>query len=285
MKLTVALAQINTHLGDVGANLEKHLALARQAKGDGADLLVFPELSLTGYCLQDLVPSVSHLASPDDPVFKPLLEASQWTDLVVGFVDEDSRHRFYISAAYLSGGQVVHVHHKVYLPTYGLFDEGRFFAPGDEVRAFDTRFGRASMLICEDFWHASPPYLLWLDGADLMLFTSASPGRGLGRGLALDAARWVEDINRAYAGLFTSFVVHANRCGFEDGLNFWGGSTIYDPNGDLLARCPYHAEHLILTEIDLNQLHRTRARLPLLRDERATLTQSELNRILGCQRT
>jgi NAD+ synthase (glutamine-hydrolysing) len=282
MKVIIALAQINTHLGDVPANLEMHLELIRQAKAAGSDLIVFPELSLTGYCLQDLVPNVAHHPSEDDPIFKPLLEASQWIDILVGFVDEDSRNRFYISGAYLSAGQVVHVHHKAYLPTYGLFDEGRFFAMGDQVRAFDTRFGRAGILICEDFWHTSPPYLLWVDGANLMLFTSASPGRGLGNQPALDAARWVEDINRAYAGLFTTFVVHSNRTGFEDGLNFWGGSTIYDPNGELIAKCPYHEEKLLVAEIDLNQLHRTRARLPLLRDERATLTRTELDRILGC---
>jgi len=282
MKFTIALAQINTHLGDVSANLEKHLELIRQAKGAGADLIVFPELSLTGYCLQDLVPTVAHQPLADDPIFKPLLDSSHWIDILVGFVDEDSRNRFYISGAYLSAGQVVHVHHKVYLPTYGLFDEGRFFDMGDEVRAFDTRFGRAGILICEDFWHASPPYLLWMDGADLLFFTSASPGRGLGAQPALDAARWVEDINRAYAGLFTTFVVHSNRTGFEDGLNFWGGSTIYDPNGQLVAKSPYHTEKLLVAEIDTNQLHRTRARLPLLRDERATLTKAELDRILGC---
>ena len=282
MKVNIALAQINTHLGDVTANLEKHLELIRQAHAEKAELIVFPELSLTGYCLQDLVPSVVHRASEEDPVFRPLLEASQKIDIVVGFVDEDDRHRFFIAEAYLSGGKVVNIHHKAYLPTYGLFDEGRFFAWGDEVRAFDTRFGRVGILICEDFWHASPPYLLWLDGADLFLFTSASPGRGLGRQPALESARWVEDINRAYASLFTSFVVHSNRVGFEDGLNFWGGSTIYDPNGELVSRCPYHEETLLVSEIDLNQLHRTRARLPLLRDERTALTMRELDRILGC---
>ncbi len=281
MKVMVALAQINTRLGDVQANLEKHLALIQQAQSDGAELVIFPELSLTGYCLQDLVPSVAHSASPDDPVFQPLLDASHKSDIVVGFVDADQRHRFYIAAAYLSGGRVLHVHHKAYLPTYGLFDEGRFFAGGDAIRAFDTRFGRVGILICEDFWHASPPYLLWLDGADLFLFTSASPGRGLGKQPVLDSARWVEDINRAYAGLFTNFIVHANRAGFEDGLNFWGGSTIYDPNGELVAHCPYHREALQLCEIDLNQLHRTRARLPLLRDERTSLAMRELHRILG----
>ena len=137
------------------------------------------------------------------------------------------------------------------------------------------------MLICEDFWHASPPYLLWLDGADLLLFTSSSPGRGLNSEPRLESARWVEHINRAYASLFTTFVAHANRVGYEDGLNFWGGSTIYDPNGELVAKGPYQQEGLTLAEIDLNQLHRTRARLPLLRDERTALVMRELGRILG----
>lgn len=281
MKLNLAIAQISTHLGDVNANLEKHLDLIRQAQAKGADLIVFPELSLTGYCLQDLVPTVAHKPVQGDAVFKPLLEASQYIDLVVGFVDEDRRHRFYIASAYLSGGRVVHIHHKVYLPTYGLFDEGRFFANGDTVRAFDTQFGRMGILICEDFWHASPPYLLWLDGADLLIFTSASPGRGINDQPMLESARWVEDINRAYASLFTSFVLHSNRAGYEDGLNFWGGSTVYDPNGDLVSRSAYHEEALMFTDVDLNQLHRTRARLPLLRDERPILVLHELQRMLG----
>lgn len=281
MILTLALAQINTRLGDVEANLEKHLDMIREASASGADLLVFPELSLTGYVLQDLTSTVAHHPSASDPIFHHLLEASKKIDLMIGFVDEDRRHRFFISSAYLSQGEVLHIHHKVYLPTYGLFDEGRFFAWGDTVRAFDTRFGRVGILICEDFWHASPPYLLWLDGADLFLFGSASPGRGLNTEAQLESARWVEHINQAYASLFTVFVAHANRVGFEDGLNFWGGSTVFDPNGDLIAKGPYHAEALTLAEIDLNQLHRTRARLPLLRDERTALMMRELGRILG----
>ncbi|MBI4731818.1 MAG: carbon-nitrogen hydrolase [Chloroflexi bacterium] len=280
MKLTLALAQINTKLGNIEANLEKHLACIKDAKASGADLVLFPELSLTGYVLQDLVPAVATLTEADDPVFRHLLEASRSVDLVVGFVDEDPRRRFYIASAYLSQGELVHIHHKVYLPTYGLFDEGRFFAPGGSVQAFDTRFGRLGILICEDFWHASPPYLLWQDGADLLLFSSASPGRGLTGDSKLDSSAWVEHINRAYASLFTIFGAHANRTGFEDGLNFWGGSTVYDPNGSLLVQAPYFEEALTLCEIDLNQLHRTRARLPLLRDERPELVERELGRIL-----
>jgi len=284
MKLTVALAQINTVLGNTPKNLEKHLLLIEEANASGADLILFPELSLTGYVLQDLTPTVAHRPNADDELFKPLLAASQKLDLMVGFVEEDLRNRFFIAAAYISRGEVVHVHHKVYLPTYGLFDEGRFFAWGDDIRAFDTRFGRAGMLICEDFWHASPPYLLWLDGADLFLHQSASPGRGLTTAAELESAGWVDHLNRAYASLFTAFVLHANRVGYEDGLNFWGGSAVFDPDGDLLQHGPYHEEALVMVELDLNQLHRTRARLPLLRDERVTLVSGELNRILGCQR-
>jgi len=280
MKITIALAQFNTKLGNVEANLQKHLDLIADAKKKGADLLLFPELSLTGYALQDLAVSTTIRPHQDDPVFNELLGISEDIDLMVGFVHEDRRHRFYIASAYLSQGRILHIHNKVYLPTYGMFDEGRFFAWGDSVRAFDTRFGRVGMLICEDFWHASLPYLLWLDGADILLFASASPGRGLNEDPRLSSSGWVEHTNRAYAGLFTNFVAHANRVGYEDGLNFWGGSTVFDPNGDLVVRAPDFDEALTFAEVDLNQLHRTRARLPLLRDERTNLVQRELERIL-----
>ena len=279
MQLNLALVQLATRLGDVEANLEKHFGFIKQAKAEKADLVVFPELSLTGYVLQDLVPTVAHYPAEDDPIFRPLLGASRDLDIMVGFVDEDARHRFYIGSAYLSGGKVLHVHRKLYLPTYALFDEGRFFTPGDTVRAFDTRFGRLGMLVCEDFWHASPPYLLWLDGADILLLASASPGRGLNEHDRLESARWVEGVNQAYANLFTSYVAHSNRVGYEDGLNFWGGATVFDPAGQQLAHGPYFEEALVTATLDLGALRRVRARLPLLRDERTSLVQSELARI------
>jgi len=283
MKITVGIAQIHPAIGYIPANLARHLEYIDRARAAGVDLLLFPELSLTGYNLQDLVYEVAMRPSADDPTFSVLLQASRDLDLVVGFVHEDARHRFYVAAAYLSGGEVIHLHDKVYLPTYALFDEGRYFAWGDSVRAFDTRFGRLGMLICEDFWHASPPYLLWLDGADVLLLMSASPGRGLDTGDRLASARWVELVNQAYASLFTDFVIHANRVGYEDGLNFWGGSMVTDPSGEVLARAPYFEEALLVQAIDLNQLHRTRSRLPLLRDERTSLVQRELARILAGQ--
>src|SRR5215831_11415308 len=244
MNLTLGLAQMYPKIGDVGVNLKKHLALIESAKAQNVDLLIFPELSLTGYNLQDLVYEVAMQPSLDDPTFGQLLQASadHVMDMMVGFVDTDNRARYFIAAAYLSGGKVVHIHRKVYLPTYTLFDEARYFAWGDAVQAFDTRFGRFGMLICEDFWHASPPYLLWLDRADVLLFQSASPGRGLDASDRLSSARWVQLVNQAYGSLFTNYVVHCNRVGFEDGLNFWGGSTIVDPDGELVACAPMHEE-------------------------------------------
>jgi len=280
MKLLIGLAQISPRLGNVQANLDKHLALIEQAEAQGAQLLVFPELSLTGYMLQDLAHDTARNITPDDPLLLPLLQASHKLDLVVGLAERDVRGRLYTAGVYLSRGQIVHVHRKVYLPTYGMFDEGRDFDLGEEVRAFDTRFGRAGLLICEDFWHASPPYLLWLDGADFLLLTSASPGRGLDHHNRLVSSRFVELVNQAYASLFSCFTIHVNRVGFEDGVNFWGGSTVFGPDGELLAQAPYFEEALLTTTIDLGALRRTRARLPLLRDERPELTQRELERIL-----
>lgn len=279
-RLTLALAQIHSRLGDVQANLAKHLEWIGRARAQGADVILFPELSLTGYLLQDLASAVALRPSGSDPVFRRLLRASREVDVVVSFVEADIRHRCYIAAAYLSRGELVHLHRKVYLPTYALFDEGRFFAPGESIRAFDTRFGRCGLLICEDFWHAAPPYLLWLDGADLLYLVSASPGRGLNASDRLETARWVELVNQAYASLFTVFVAHTNRVGFDDGLNFWGGATVFAPSGEPVAHGPYHQEALILAELEPDQLQRTRSRLPLLRDERAALVHHELERIL-----
>lgn len=281
MRLNVALAQIYPKLGDVRANLTKHLDFIAQAVAQQADLIIFPELSLTGYQVQDLVAEVALRAQPDEAPFAALLEASRNIDIVFGFVHEDARHRFYTAQAYLAGGEIVHIHHKLYLPTYTMFDEGRYFSAGDQVRAFDTRFGRMGILVCEDFWHMSPPYLLWMDGADLLLFASSSPSRGLDANDRLSDLRWVELVNQAYAGLFTSYIVHVNRVGYEDGKNFWGGSSIADPNGEFVTSNHYFDEALIVKSIDLNQTRRTRARLPLLRDERPDVMQRELARILA----
>jgi NAD+ synthase (glutamine-hydrolysing) len=278
--LKVGLAQIAPKLGDVQSNLRLHLETVEKAKMHDIQLLCFPELSLTGYVLKDLVSDVAISAAQSNPIMAELLSASQAMDLVVGFVEEDSRHRYYIAAAYLSQGQIVHVHRKVYLPTYGMFEEGRYLAAGDCFRAFPTRFARMGILICEDFWHMSSPYALWLDGADVLLLVSASPGRGLSPEAVLGSSRSVELINQVYATFLTNFVLHCNRVGFEDGLNFWGGSTIFGPDGKLIAQAPYFEEALLVAELDLGALRRVRIQLPLLRDERPALLCKEIERIL-----
>jgi predicted amidohydrolase len=280
MRVTIGLAQIYPKLGDVEMNLQTHLDYATRAAAENADLVIFPELSMTGYQVQDLVSEVALRASADDPVFSQLMEASREIDIVVGFVHEDVRNRYFIASAYLSQGAIVHVHHKLYLPTYTMFDESRYFAQGNSVRAFDTRFGRVGMIICEDFWHMSPPYLLWMDGADMLIMHSASPGRGLDRGEKLEGTRWVERVNRAYGSMFTMYVAHCNRVGYEDGKVFAGGSLIVDPDGEISTQAGYFQEQLLIHQIDLNKIQRTRARLPLLRDERPGLVQRELRRIL-----
>lgn len=281
MNLKVGLAQITPRLGDMRANLDLHLRTIEEAADQGVELLIFPELSLTGYRLHDLTFDVAVKTNYKDPIFARLLEASRNLDLIVGLVEADERQKFYIAAAYLSHGELVHVHRKVYLPTYGMFDEGRYFAWGDAIRAFDTRFGRIGILICEDFWHISPPYLLWLDGADILILTSASPGRGLATEQKIGSARWVEHINQAYASIFTNYIIHVNRTGFEDGVNFWGGSSVYDPEGNLVVQAPYYEPALVTARLDLNQIRRVRIRLPMLRDERVELTTRELARIVA----
>lgn len=279
MRFKLALAQFAPRLGDVDANLKRMLDLIAQAQAQHADLAIFPELALTGYYLQDLVTNVAARPSPDEPRFAPLLAASRNLDLVIGFVEEDARHRYYIAAAYLSDGRVVHIHRKVYLPTYRLFDDARFFAPGDTLRAFNTRFGRMGLLICEDAWHLSSPYVLWQDGADFLIDLAASPGYGISTRPDLANAETVKTFLRTYAELLTTYVFYSNRVGVEDGITFWGGSCVLAPDGTVLAAAPQFEEALTLAEIDTDALRRARLHLPTLRDEQRELVRHELGRV------
>jgi predicted amidohydrolase len=279
MKFKLALAQFAPRLGDVDANLKIIADYIARARGERADLIVLPELALTGYYLKDLVPDVAARPSPEDPRFAPLLAASRDLDIVIGFVEEDARYRYYIAAAYLSAGRVVHVHRKVYLPTYRLFDDGRFFAPGDTFRAFDTRFGRMGLLICEDAWHISSPYVLWQDGADFLIDVSASPGYGISAREELANADTVRNFLRTYASILTTFVVFSNRVGMEDGIAFWGGSHVLAPDGATLAAAPRFDAALVCAEMDTAALRRARLDLPILRDERRELVRGDLERV------
>lgn len=274
----IAIAQINLTLGDLERNLALHEKTAEEAIGRGASLLVFPELSLTGYFLKDLVSSVA--LPMTSPILGRLRDLSRRIDLVVGLVEESSEHLFYNAAIYLSMGEIQHVHRKVYLPTYGIFDEQRYFAEGGRIRTFRTRVSRSAILICEDMWHPSAAYVASLDGMEILISPSASPGRGgLEEGKFFANARAWETINRAYAQLFTCYVLFANRVGYEDGACFWGGSEAIAPSGEPVAKAEYLSEEILVVEIDPAEVRRARTVNPLLRDERLDVTLRELERV------
>jgi predicted amidohydrolase len=283
--IVVALAQMAPRLGDLDANVARHLELIAAAAADGADLVVFPELSLTGYFLKDLVTETA--LRLDSPEIQALVEASRGVDAVVGCILESDDHRFHNAALYLSGGAMVHVHRKVYLPTYGLFDEARDLAAGYRFRAFEAplrsagphRPWRVGVLICEDLWHPSSAYLLARDGVDVIICPSASPGRGVGHGSELGTAQSYDVITRTYAQLLTAYVVYCNRVGYEDGINFWGGSRVVDPEGHLVGEPAGREEGMPLHRLDLAALRRARIANPMLRDERHDIVDAECRRL------
>ena len=280
--LRVALAQLAPRLGLLDENLARHGEILAKARSGGADLVVFPELGLTGYQLQDLAAEVA--MRTDDDRLMGLAAETVGMSAVVSFVEESSDHRLFISAALMEDGEVRFVHRKLFLPTYGLFDERRFFAAGDRLRAVDSRLGvRLGLAVCEDFWHLAVPETLALDGAQILINVSSSPGRDLAAihevGLGT-AASW-RNLMRTYAQLTTSFVIFCNRVGVDETISFWGGSEVIAPSGEALFSGPLFDEGLHFVDIDLGDLRRERIGLPLLRDERPELHLRELRRVLA----
>jgi|GEM_PF-50733 len=284
----VALAQIAPALGDIEANLQRHRQAVARAVEEGADVLVFPELSLTGYRLKDSVPDVG--MRRDAAALTELAALSAQVSIVVGFVEESKEHLFFNSMAYLEDGRIVAVHRKTYLPTYGMFDEQRYFARGRAVRAFDTKHGRMAMLVCEDMLHPSTVTIAACDGATLLLVASASPARGVVAAAdeegepthEADAnARSWEDYNRVMARTFGLWVVFCNRVGIEDGVAFWGGSQIVSPAGATLVRSAYYEEDFAVAMLPEDAVRRRRIVSPTIRDEDMDLTINELSRVRG----
>ncbi len=281
MHVRLALAQLAPRLGRLDDNLAAHREVLAAARDDGADLVVFPELGLTGYQLQDLSAEVA--MSLDDPRLVALAAETHGCSAIVSFVEEAPDHRLFIAAALMEDGTIRHVHRKVYLPTYGLFDERRFFGAGQVVRAAPSRLGvPLGLAVCEDFWHLSVPLLLALDGAQVLVNVSSSPGRDVAaiNEVGLGTATSWRALMRTYAMLTTSFVVFCNRVGVDESVTFWGGSEVIGPDGESRFRAPLHDEGVYTAEIDLADVRRERIVLPVLRDERPEMVRRQLERVL-----
>lgn len=279
MTLDIAIVQFRPVKANPTASIERiSKILARVADLDPApELLVFPESSLTGYFLEG---GVGDHAWPAARVLDALQSAhadsglGRPIDIAIGFY-ELHEHRVFNSSLYAELGgappRLRHIHRKVFLPTYGVFQEERFVDSGDSVHAFDTRWGRAAMIICEDAWHSVSGMLAALDGAQLIMIPSAAPARGAppGAGIPSNVMRW-HRVSQAIAEEHRVFTALAQLVGFEGGKGFAGGSTAYSPRGDEIARGPLWEEAIIPARLELDDLLRARVEQPLLADlERA----------------
>ncbi|HEV7199747.1 MAG TPA: nitrilase-related carbon-nitrogen hydrolase [Candidatus Limnocylindria bacterium] len=281
MEVRVALAQVAPRLGDVEANLDLAADRIREAAAEGAHLVVFPELSLTGYLLADLVPEVAMPIT--DPRLAEVSRQAPEALVALGFVEETNDHRYTNSAVLLRNGEVIGHHQKVYLPTYGMFDEGRFTRTGDRIRttAVGEPLGRIGLSVCEDFWHPSVAMIQAQDGASLLVNIAAGPARAPGSSAGLAAIAGWHKMQETYALLGTVAVAFCNRVGNEEGLTFWGGSRLLGPNGAVLAEAPLYEEALVIGTLDTDDLRMQRYQLPILADERLELTRRELDRIIA----
>jgi predicted amidohydrolase len=278
MKTTVALAQIDSRVGDLDRNLDHHIAFIERSIKKHADIVIFPELSLTGYTLRDIVWDIA-IDPRVDPRFKKLLRLSKSISIAVGIVEMGSDHGVYNSVVFLEDGEIKYIHRKIYLPTYGMFEESRYFSPGRSLRAFDTKYGRFGILICEDLWHCSLPYLLAQDGAEAIIVPTASPTR-LNAEKTPTGVEMNHEHLRVYARLLSLYMVFCNRTGFEDGVNFWGGSSIVDPMGTQLVTAASSTEELVIASLSSMEIRRARRASRHFIDEDTLRTSQWLKEIV-----
>jgi predicted amidohydrolase len=276
--MRVTLAQVECLLGDVAANALRAREVIRQARADRADLVVFPELSLTGYAIGEVSEDLALEAG--DPPLATLAAEAGGMDLVVGFQEGSAGSgglHSYNAAAYFEAGELRHLHRKLYLPTYGIFEERKHFSPGQSMRAFATRWGRQAMLICNDAWQPQLAFIAVQDGARILLLPTNSAQSLFPE--HYDSISYWRDLTRFYARMFQSFVVFVNRVGQEGKLQFWGGSHVVDPWGRVVASAPEGEEELLTVEVDLDEVRRRRREVPLVREARLGVLQKELRRL------
>ncbi|MDQ3029165.1 MAG: amidohydrolase, partial [Actinomycetota bacterium] len=271
--MRVALVQMQPELGDLEGNLASAGRLITRAREGDAELVVFPELCLTGYAVGRVD---DDLALPaDHPSLLALAAASGDAGLLLGF-QEDSGRSSHNSAAYYEGGLVRHVHRKLYLPTYGIFDERKHFSPGSAMRAFTTRWGRMATLICNDAWQPQLPFIAVHDGAQVLLIPTSSAQSLFPQ--HYDSESYWRDLTRFYGRMYQSYVVFVNRVGSEEDLHFWGGSHVVDPWGEVIGEAE-DGETVLLVDIDFGQVRRRRREVQLVREARLALLEREIHRL------
>jgi N-carbamoylputrescine amidase len=257
---------------------------------DPPDLIVLPEAALSGYFLEGAVYEVARSAQrfAADLAQTWRNAGGKQVDIAAGFFENDGG-TYYNSALYVeveaAGEQIAHLHRKMFLPTYGVFDEERFLSRGHHLGVFRTRFGAMAMLVCEDIWHAVMPTMAAVKGARIVLVPSASPGRGIeGEGELESITHWREILRQA-AMEHGIYVIYAGLTGFEGGKGMTGSSCVVDPHGRVLVQGPVAEACIVRADLDLREIDLARAVLPLLGDLEAVLPDLLLDEELPLPRT
>ncbi|MBK6539343.1 MAG: acyltransferase [Ignavibacteria bacterium] len=276
--MKIAAAQISSVLGNLEKNIEHHLRYCDEAIKNKTDMIVFPELSLTGYSLKDINFTIA-VNIAKTKLLDKLKEKSKKISIICGLAEEDENFAIYNSGILISDGEIKFSHRKIYPPTYGLFEEFRYFSRGNECRAHNTKFGKIGLLVCEDLWHLSLPYTVAMDGAQIITGIASSPTR-----LSVNTDKFKNyEINsehhRTYARILSTYFVFSNRVGFEDGINFWGGSEIVDPFGNVLSAAKLFDEDMIYADINFEEVRRARHQARHFLDEDIDLTVKNLLKI------
>lgn len=270
--ITVACIQFTPQKAQLEANLDRIATLAKEAQTAGTQIAAFSESATSGYFVEGGAYECSLTTDELATELGKRLQGSPALDLVVGFY-ERSGNQLFNSAAYLewdgASTRAVHTYRKFYLPTYGVFDEERFVGRGTELGVFDTRFGRFAILICEDVWHSILPTFCAVAGAQVLFVPSASPGRGFTGEKPSNLTRY-EALLSSISQEHGIFCVNAQLCGFEGGKGFVGGSLMTDPTGRVMGQGPLLEEHILIGQIDLDQVGIARAHSPLISDLRGT---------------
>lgn len=275
--LKVGIAQIESVLGDTSANLQKHLAMVESARAQGIDVLLFPEMSLTGH---NAGPDTLRLAmTRDDEMVREIARASGPMCTIFGLIEEAVAAQFYNTAIAVRDGGLVFLHRKVNLATYGKLEDGKHFAAGRYVETFEMgpRW-RAGVLICADLWNPALVHIAAVHGATVLFAPISSAVEAVGAEFD-NPGGWAVNL-QFYAMTYGLPVVMANRVGTEGELSFWGGSRILDAFGKTLAQAG-KGEELIAAEIDYERVRLARYLLPTLRDSNLGLIDREIDRLVS----